>query len=157
MVQQQKELQEQQAATTQAGTEKVLAAQKAMLEVMESKQKENQKENNSRVRELMERLAEVEMALRREKVKSLEFEAALAIERQNKRRADNVPEETLGGKARSTGPSQHRDANTTPGLDAMMAAVTAQRVWSLTGNVLRGNVLSASGLPISRKFNPPLL
>jgi hypothetical protein len=152
MAHQQKELLEQQAATIQAGTEKVLAAQNAMIESMELKQKENQKESDSRVRELMERLAEMEMALRREKVKCLEFEAALVIERQNKRRAVDSPEEARGGKARSTGPSQHRDANSTPGLDAMMAAMTTQRVCPLTGNVM-----SASGLPISRKFNPPLL
>ncbi len=129
---QQKELLEQQAATIQAGTEKVLAAQNAMIESMELKQKENQKDSDSRVRELMERLAEVEMALRREKVKCLEFEAALVIECQNKRRAVGSPEEARGGKARSTAPSQHRDADPTPGV-------------------------SASGLPISRKFNLPLL
>ncbi len=124
MAQQQKELLEQQASTIQAGTDKVLAAQNAMLKAMESKQKENKKENDSRVRELMDRLAEVEMALKREKIKSLEFEAALVIERQNKRRAIDSPEEARGRKAISTGPSQHRDANSTPGLDAMMAAVT---------------------------------
>ena len=149
MAQQQKELLEQQAATIQAGTDKVLAAQNAILKAMESKQKKNQKENDSRVRELMDRLAEVEMALKREKMK---FEAALMIERQNKRRAIDSPEEARGRKAISTGPSQHRDANSTPGLDAMMAAVTTQRVCPLTGNVV-----SASGLPISKRFNPPLL
>jgi hypothetical protein len=143
MAQQQKELLEQQAATIQAGTEKVLAAQEAMLRVMESKQKENQRENDSRVQELMERLAEVEMALRREKVRSLEFEAALAMERQNKRRAMDSPEEAPVGKARSTGPSGYSNLN---------SAATAQRVCPLTGIVL-----SASGLPISRKFNPSLL
>jgi hypothetical protein len=103
-----------------------------MMESMESKQKENQKESDARVKELMERLAEVEMALKREKVKCLEFEAALAIERQNKRRAVDSPEEARGGKTRSTAPSQIRDVNSTPGV-------------------------SASGLPVSRKFNPPLL
>ncbi len=97
MAQQQKELLEQQAATIQAGTDKVRAAQNAMLKAMESKQKENQKENDFRVRELMDRLAEVEMALKREKMK---FEAALMIERQNKRRAIDSPEEARGGKAR---------------------------------------------------------
>jgi hypothetical protein len=132
MAHQQKELLEQQRATIQAGTEKVLAAQNAMMESMESKQKENQKESDARVKELMERLAEVEMALKREKVKCLEFEAALAIERQNKRRAVDSPEEARGGKTRSTAPSQIRDVNSTPGV-------------------------SASGLPVSRKFNPPLL
>jgi hypothetical protein len=48
----------------------------------------------------MNRLAEVEMALKREKIKSLEFEAALVIERQNKRRAIDSPEEARGEKAR---------------------------------------------------------
>ena len=90
--QQQKELLEQQAATIQAGTELVLAAQKRMLETMDAKQQESQKVNDSRVAELMERLTAMEMALTREKVKCLEFEAALAIERQNKRRATHSPE-----------------------------------------------------------------
>jgi hypothetical protein len=48
MAQQQKELLEQQAATIQAGTDKALAVQNAMLKAMELKQKENQEENDSR-------------------------------------------------------------------------------------------------------------
>ncbi len=90
--------------------------------------------------------------MRREKVRSLEFEAALAIERQNKRRAIDSPEEAPVGKARSTGPSQRMDHNSTPGHNNLNSAATAQRVCPLTGNVV-----SASGLPISRRFNPPLL
>ncbi len=85
MAQQQKELLEQQAATIQTGTDMVLAAQKRMLETMETKQKESQRENDSRVKELMEKLTAMEMALAMEKIKCLEFEAALVIERQNKR------------------------------------------------------------------------
>ena len=71
VAQQQKELLEQQAATIQAGTDKVLAAQNAMILAMETKQKESQKENDSRVKELMARLAEMEMELKREKIMRL--------------------------------------------------------------------------------------
>ncbi len=78
MAQQQKELLEQQAATIQAGTDMVLAAQKQMLETMEAKQKESLKENDSRVRELMAKLTSMEVALAKERIKCLEFEAALA-------------------------------------------------------------------------------
>jgi hypothetical protein len=92
MAQQQKELLEQQAATIQAGTDMVLAAQKQMLETMEAKQKESLKENDSRVRELMAKLTSMEVALATERIKCLEFEAALVIERQNKRRASSSPE-----------------------------------------------------------------
>ncbi len=88
--------------------------------------------------------------MRREKIKGLEFERDLAMERlKNKRRADSAPEEAPGGKSRSTGPTQCTDPISTPGLDAMMAAVTAPRPCPLTGNAL-----SASGLPVSKKFNP---
>ncbi len=116
MAQQQKELLEQQAAIIQAGTDMVLAVQKQMLESMESKQKESPKENDSRVRELMAKLTSMEVALATERIKCLEFEAALAIERRNKRRATNSPEDARGGKARSTGPEQHEDHKSTPAV-----------------------------------------
>ena len=87
--QQQKELLEQQAATIQAGTSQLLEAQKKMMETMDTRQFQSQRENDSRVTELMARLSAMEIALAREKVKCLEFEAALVIERQNKRRATN--------------------------------------------------------------------
>ncbi len=116
MAQQQKELLEQQAATIQAGTDIVLAAQKQMLETMEAKQKESLKENDSHVRELMAKLTSMEVALATERIKCLEFEAALMIERQNKRRASSSPEDARGGKARSTGPAQHEDHNSTPAI-----------------------------------------
>ena len=182
VAQQQKELLEQQAATIQAGTDKVLAAQNAMILAMETKQKESQKENDSRVKELMARLVEMEMELKREKIMRLEFEAALAIERQNKRRAIDSPENARGGKERSTGLSQQGDHNSTPGLNSLNSAAATQRVCPLTGNILSssgqvslnpemtvqrlcpltGNsytvqpTMSASGLPVSRKFNPSL-
>ena len=160
MAQQQKELLEQQAATIQAGTDMVLAAQKTMLETMESKQKENQRENDSRVRELMEKLAEMEMTLTKEKIRCLEFEAALTIERQNKRRAIDSPEDARGGKTRFTaGPTKHVDPNSTPGRNSSNSVATTQRVCPITGNsytVLP--TVSASGLlSVSRKFSPPLL
>jgi hypothetical protein len=141
----------------------VLSAQKKILETMETKQKEDQRENDSRVKELMEKLTAVEMALTMERIRCLEFEAALTIERQNKRRAIDSPEDARGKKTRSTGPAQHVDHNSTPAINSLNPAATAlrvpaQRVCPITGN--RYNVLptmSASGLPVSRKFNPPLI
>jgi hypothetical protein len=161
MAQQQKELLEQQAATIQAGTDMVLAAQKRMLEAMEARQKESLKQNDSRVRELMARLTQMEVALATEKIKCLEFEAALAIERQNKRRASSSPENSRGGKARSTGPEQHEDLNSTPAIpqiNSSSSVATAPRMCPITGN--RYTVIptmSAAGLPVSRKFSPPLI
>jgi hypothetical protein len=148
MAQQQKELLEQQAAAIQAGTDKVLAAQNAMILAMGTKLKED----DSRVKELLARLTELEMALKREKIRSLEFEKDLLIKRQNKRRAIHSPEEAPGGKARSTSPSQFTDPNSTPGLNNMSSSATPQRACPITGNVL-----STSGLPVSRKVNPALV
>jgi hypothetical protein len=161
MAQQQKELLEQQAATIQAGTDMVLAAQKQMLETMEAKQKESLKENDSRVRELMAKLTSMEVALAKERIKCLEFEAALAIERQNKRRASSPPENARGGKARSTGPEQHEALNSTPAIpqiNSSSSVATEPRVCPITGNRHTAiPIMSAAGLPVSRKFSPPLI
>jgi hypothetical protein len=153
MAQQQKELLERQAATIQAGTDMVLAAQKQMIEAMEAKQSESLKQNDSHVRELMARLTQMEVALATEKIKCLEFEAALAIERQNKRRASSPPENARGGKARSTGPEQHEDLNSTPAIpqiNSSSSVATEPRVCPIPA-------MSAAGLPVSKKFSPPLI
>ncbi len=66
----------------------------------------------------------------------------LLQERQNKRRAMNSPEETPDGRrARTTAHSLIM------GLSRKETAPSSPT----------GNVMSSSGLPISRKFNPPLL
>jgi hypothetical protein len=143
----------------------VLAAQKQMLETMEAKQKESLKKNDSRVRELMAKLTSMEVALAKERIKCLEFEAALVIERQNKRRASSSPENARGGKARSTGPEQSEDHNSTPAvpgftpkINSSTLVATTQRVCPITGNRYTViPIMGAAGLPVSRKFSPPLV
>jgi hypothetical protein len=113
--------------------------------------------NDSRVKELMEKLTAMEMALAMEKIKYLEFEAALVIERQNKRRATDFPEDARGGKTRSTDPAQHEDHISIPVISVSSSVVTMQRVCPITGNRYTVHPMSASGLPVSRKFSPPLI
>jgi hypothetical protein len=147
MMAQQKELLEQQAAVIQAGTDTVLAAQKEMIEHLRMKQEEDatkEKEDmvNRSMREemtqLMTRLEELEMALKMERIKCLEFEKDLLQERENKRRAQISPEEAPDGRrARSTG-------------HALIVDLARSR--SPTDNTT-----SSSGLPLSKKFNPRLM
>jgi hypothetical protein len=192
MAQQQKELLGKQAAAIQEGTDKVLAAQNALILGMQTKLKED----NSRVKELLARLTDLELALKVEKIKSMEFQRNLLVERQHKRRALHSPEEAPGErKVRTMGHSLFTNPpstviNSTPSDDNASSAKDSTRndsthklfntslssapprICQITGHStaelsnmssssayipytsrITGPPMSASGLPISKKFN----
>jgi hypothetical protein len=125
----------------------VLAAQNEMIEHLRMKQEEGTTKEKvdmvsssmkEEMMQLMTRLGELEMALKMERIKCLEFEKDLLQERQNKRRALSSREEAPDGRrARSTG-------------HALIVDLARSR--SPTDNTT-----SSSGLPLSKKFNPRLM
>jgi hypothetical protein len=138
MAQHQKEM-EQQALELRAGTDKVLQVQMGIIRqaeqqaaecraAMEAKHRaalEKQQEDDIRVNTLLKRLVDLEIALKQERIRSLEFEAALAKELQHKRRATQSPEGAInrsnqGTKFNSCSRKQAQRRDSSSGSEARM-------------------------------------